>query len=248
MVVAAFIVFANALFVEDDAMPADEALRLHKAYASRRSLDERLTNRGFRRLWQERNDALAELISHRLERPLSDYRILDFGCGTGSVTSWLEFHGASPDRLTGVEIQRDKIATARETYPELTFVEANGEHLPFAVGQFDIALAFTVFSSILDPSVAKRVAAEMTRVLAADGGMIIWYDMRYPNPSNPDLRAMTRSRVRDLFPTMDAELKPMTLLPPVAERLGSLTEALYSPLASIPALRSHYFGLLRTRQ
>ncbi|WP_169516616.1 class I SAM-dependent methyltransferase [Kaistia adipata] len=229
-------------------MAADEALRLHIADASRRSLDERLANRGFRRLWQERNDALAQLLSTRLEKPLSEYRILDFGCGTGSVTHWLDLQGASPDRLTGVDIQRDRIAKARESYPHLAFVEASGERLPFAAGQFDIALAFTVFSSILDPFVAKRVATEMTRVLATDGGMIIWYDMRYPNPSNPNLRAMTRSRIRHLFPTLDAELAPLTLLPPVAERLGPLTDALYPPLAAIPVLRSHYFGLLRARR
>jgi ubiquinone/menaquinone biosynthesis C-methylase UbiE len=226
-------------------MSTDEAFRLHKAYASLRTFDERMTNRGFRRLWHERNDALAELLSRRLEKPLSECRILDFGCGPGVVTDWLSLHGASSERIIGVDLQRDRIAKARETYPDLTFLEANGEHLPFSAGQFDIVLALTVFSSILDHSMAKRIATEIMRVLAI-GGVIIWYDMRYPNPFNPHLRAMTRSRIRSLFPTLNAELNTLTLLPPVAERLGPLTDALYPPLASIPALRSHYFGLLRS--
>jgi ubiquinone/menaquinone biosynthesis C-methylase UbiE len=226
-------------------MTTDEALRLQKAYASLKTLDERKRNPGFHRLWQERNEALAELLSCRLEKPLSECRILDFGSGLGDVTAWLRLQGASPERILGVELQPDRIRSARETYPDLTFVEANGEHLPFAAGQFDIVLAFTVFSSILDHSIAKRVAAELARVLAIRG-VVIWYDMRYPNPRNAHLRAMTKSRIRSLFPTLRAELHALTLLPPVAERLGPLTDALYQRLAFIPALRSHYFGLLRS--
>jgi ubiquinone/menaquinone biosynthesis C-methylase UbiE len=80
-------------------------------------------------------------------------------------------------RLIGVDIQPSRIEKARTTHPDLNFVEANGEHLPFPAAQFDIVLAFTAFSSILDQSIAKRITTEITRVLAT-GGVIIWYDMR----------------------------------------------------------------------
>jgi SAM-dependent methyltransferase len=226
-------------------MPTDEAARLRKAYAPLRTFGELMANRGFRRFFQERNDALAELLSGRLEKPLSECRILDFGCGGGVVAGWLNLHGASSERIIGVDIQRERIMCARRTYPHLTFLEASGEHLPFSAGEFDIIIAFTVFSSILDRSIAKKVSTEIRRVLAI-GGIIIWYDVRYPNPFNLQLRAMTRSRIRSLFPGLTAELNTLTLLPPIAERLGPLTDALYPPLASIPALRSHYFGLLRS--
>jgi 2-polyprenyl-3-methyl-5-hydroxy-6-metoxy-1,4-benzoquinol methylase len=225
-------------------MPTDEALRLHAAYASRRTFDQRMANRGFRRLWLERNEALAQLLSRHLPRPLSECSILDFGCGSGVITDWLHLHGASSQRLVGVDLQADRIASARKSYPDLTFLEAAGEDLPFAARQFDVVLAFTVFSSILEQSLAKRVAAELMRVLAADG-MIIWYDIRYPSPANPNVRAMTKSRIRCLFPKLSTQLDALTLLPPVAERLGPLTDTLYPLLSSIPAFRSHYFGLLR---
>jgi 2-polyprenyl-3-methyl-5-hydroxy-6-metoxy-1,4-benzoquinol methylase len=226
-------------------MPTDEALRLHEVYAPRRTFDERMTNRGIRRLWLERNDAFVELLSRQLARPLSECWILDFGCGPGIITNWLHLQGASSQRIVGVDLQRDRITAARKAYPGLTFVEANGEHLPFSARQFDIVLAFTVFSSILDRELAGRIATELMRVLAIDG-MIVWYDMRYPNPSNPHIRAMTRSRIHSLFPMMSTQLDTLTLLPPVAERLGPLTDALYPLLATIPAFRSHYFGLLRS--
>jgi SAM-dependent methyltransferase len=225
-------------------MPTGEALRLHEAYASRKTFDERMANPGFRRLWLERNEVLAELLTRYLARPLAECRILDFGCGTGVITNWIHFHGASSRRIIGVDLQRDKVVSARRAYPDLTFVEASGERLPFPDKRFDIVLAFTVFSSILDRSLAEKIAAELMRVLAA-GGMIVWYDMRYPNPANPHVKAMTRSRIRGLFPELTSRLDTLTLLPPVAERLGPLTDMLYLRLASIPVLRSHYFGFLR---
>jgi ubiquinone/menaquinone biosynthesis C-methylase UbiE len=224
---------------------SEESLRLRNAYAPLRTIEERMANRGFRRMWTERNDALLALLSHCPAKPLSQCRILDFGCGPGDVTGWLHRQGIAEEQIVGVDIQRDKIARARETYPELNFVEASGEALPFSDGQFDIILALTVFSSILDNALAKRVADELLRVLSKQGGVILWYDMRYPNPLNPNLRAMTRSRIRGLFPDVSAELKSLTLLPPAAERLGALTDTLYKPLASVPALRSHYMGFLR---
>jgi SAM-dependent methyltransferase len=222
----------------------DEALRLREHYANLRTFDQRMQNPGFRHMFRERNNALVDLLP-RLPRSLPACRILDFGCGHGVMSDWLRNHGAQPEHLVGVDIQPDRIARARKLYPDLTFVEATGECLPFPDDtRFDVIIAFTVFSSILDPGIAQRVATELTSALAA-GGVIIWYDIRYPNPANPNLRPMPLLRVRQLFPLLDDELKSLTLLPPLAERLGSWTEVLYPKLAALPPLRSHYFGLLK---
>lgn len=88
------------------------------------------------------------------------------------------------------------------------------------------------------------VATEVRRVTRPSGA-ILWYDVRLPNPFNPNTTAMTRSRIRDLFPDFRCELQSATLLPPLARRLGPLTHLLYPPLAAMPFLRSHYLGLLR---
>jgi hypothetical protein len=47
-----------------------------------------------------------------------------------------------------------------------------------------------------------------------------------------------------IFLDYDAQLETITLLPPLARRLGFLTGWLYPTLAAVPWLRTHYIGLL----
>jgi hypothetical protein len=90
---------------------------------------------------------------------------------------------------------------------------------------------------------ASNVAREIDRVLA-HGGAIVWYDFRYNNPWNPHVRGMRRQNIQSLFPGYTLHLKTLTLLPPLARRLGHLTSSLYPLLSSLPFLRTHYLGLL----
>jgi hypothetical protein len=105
-------------------------------------------------------------------------------------------------------------------------------------------MAFTVFSSILDPSMAGNVASEIARVLRPGGGLL-WYDFRYNSPANRHVRGVSAHRVRELFPGLAGELHRVTVLPPLVRRLGPLTAAAYPALGAIPPLRSHLMGLLR---
>jgi ubiquinone/menaquinone biosynthesis C-methylase UbiE len=175
---------------------------------------------------------------------LSQCRVLDIGCGLGSLLGWFHEQGVPAEGLFGVDLLSYRIEAARKAYPAFTFIEGNAEQLDFPNGWFDLVTVFTVFSSILDDKMARRVAGNIRRVLAPDGA-VVWYDMRYPNPWNPNVRAMAKGRIRELFPQFHVELERLTLLPPLARHLGPLTEKLYAPFASIPVLCSHYLGLLR---
>jgi hypothetical protein len=62
---------------------------------------------------------------------------------------------------------------------------------------------------------------------------------------NADVRAMTKPRIRSLFPGLALDLEPITVIPPVARRLGPLTDGAYALLAAFPLLRSRYLGLLQ---
>jgi len=77
------------------------------------------------------------------------------------------------------------------------------------------------------------------------GGGLLWYDVRYDSLSNRNVRAVTAARVRELFPPLRGELATVTLLPPLARRLGPLTAGAYPLLARVAPLRSHLIGLLR---
>ena len=165
------------------------------------------------------------------------------GCGSGKVLASLLALGAQPENLCGVDLLPDRIAEAQQRYPALQFQCANAEHLDFPDDHFDLVLLFTVFSSILDGQMARNVAHEVSRVLRPSGA-VLWYDFRYNNPRNPNVRGITLARIHHLFPELEMHLRTITLLPPLARRLGRLTPMLYPLLAAIPPLRTHYLGLL----
>jgi ubiquinone/menaquinone biosynthesis C-methylase UbiE len=226
-------------------MASDEADRIQRVYTEyQRSGKWNNKNSGFQRMLRERNTALDRILAKRLPRPLSECRILDVGCGKGDLLDFLQKRGAQPQNLFGIDIQPDKIEMARQTHSLFDFQVANAEHLGFPDSHFDVVLLFTVFSSILDETIKRNIALDVTRVLQPDG-VILWYDIRYPNPQNPNVRAMTRGSIRSLFQGFDANLEPLTLLPPIAYRLGSFTRSFYGSLASLRFLRSHYIGSLK---
>jgi SAM-dependent methyltransferase len=187
---------------------------------------------------------LAVLLDKKLEKSLSRCRVLDLGCGFGSLLAWFHEKGVPAEQLVGVDLLPHRIALAEKRYPALTFITGNAEHLSLPRHSFDLVLAFTVFSSILDKAMAHNVA-ENVRDLLSPGGAVVWYDLRYPNPWNQNIKGMTISLIRDLFPSFQLDLEATTLIPQLSRRLRSRINVAYPLLASIPLLRSHYLGLLR---
>jgi ubiquinone/menaquinone biosynthesis C-methylase UbiE len=135
------------------------------------------------------------------------------------------------------------VAEAKSRYSNLHFECGNAEKLNFPDASFDLILFFTVFSSILDGDMAKNVASEAQRVLKP-GGAVLWYDFRFNNPRNPNVRGIRKKDIKILFPKLRMHLSTITLLPPLARRLGRLVTIAYPILSAIPFLRTHYLGLL----
>jgi hypothetical protein len=75
------------------------------------------------------------------------------------------------------------------------------------------------------------------RVLAP-GGLLLVYEPRVPNPFNRHT-ILLRDGDLDAAGASPREQSTLTLVPALARRLGSRTQARYERLAGVPLLRTH---------
>jgi len=114
----------------------------------------------------------AKLTSHAVSHLLdaahltSDSRALEVGCGPGHVTAMMAESGAT---VTGVDLVPAMIEMARRLHPDIAFVEANAEQLPFADDAFDVVLVNFVIHHFARPDV---VCTEIRRVLTPGGRFV----------------------------------------------------------------------------
>ncbi len=90
--------------------------------------------------------------------------ILDIGCGTGYLTNQI-FEKLNPQKIIGCDIAPNMIKVARENYPNLEFIEANGENLLFEDGSFDLVIS----NAALQWMDINKALIEIHRVLKPNG-------------------------------------------------------------------------------
>src|SRR5450759_1248747 len=112
---------------------------------------------------QQRQRAVLNTLRRHGYRTLEGKRILELGCGRGGVLHELLGFGASPELLHGTDLLPDRAADAHRLLPHIAITCADGQHLPYRSGSFDLVLQYTVFSSVLDPEVKSNLAKEMLR-------------------------------------------------------------------------------------
>jgi len=232
------------------ALPS-EVERVRAAYARRppASEDPRYSwlQAGHLFLMQERERAvLRAFVRHGLN--LAELRILEVGCGNANWLRDLLRWGGSPERLFGVDLLFARLREGRRRGPPGAGLAcASAEALPFASRTFDLVLQSTVFTSVLDQPTRGRMAAEMLRVVRP-GGRVLWYDYHVNNPSNPDVRGVTRGEIARLFPGCRIDLERVTLAPPIARRLARFSWLLCTLLEYLPLLRTHYLAVISPPQ
>jgi SAM-dependent methyltransferase len=170
-------------------------------FATNADAQERYTGRGNRasEAFHARRTA-AEQAAFLLPYLRPGMRLLDCGCGPGSITCDLA-EVVAPGEVIGLDLQPSQVERAAALARERGVVNVRFEvgsiyTLPFPDASFDATFARTVLMHLQDPLAAAR---EMRRVLKP-GGIIGLEDgdwgIDFYSPLTPALEAMQALRIR----------------------------------------------------
>jgi O-antigen biosynthesis protein len=117
------------------------------------------------RLWHDHSARYTFAVPYTVGR-----RVLDAACGTGYGSYILATHGAL--EVTGVDLDSETVAFASERYrhARLTYRQADVTQLPFADASVELVTCFETIEHVPD---AAKALAELTRVLAPQGILLI---------------------------------------------------------------------------
>lgn len=137
-------------------------------------------------------------------RSAASMSLLDVGCGVGAIHSLLE---GKFKAIAGVDVSAESLRVAKQEHGQIDYKTFDGQHLPFADGSYDMAMAICVFHHV-PPTQQQQLAAEMVRVVR-DQGLILIIEH---NPFNPvtryivntcpidkDAILLSQRRMRSLF-------------------------------------------------
>lgn len=192
---------------------------------------------------QQRERILLGALAQHGIHDLTSVQILDVGCGLGDALRRFISYGVRPERLHGIDLLPERASLARCLAPQVNFVCGNAAALPYPDARFSIVMQLTAFSSVLDPGLRARMAAEMLRVLHPSG-LIIWYDF-WLNPTNRGVKGIGPGEVRRLFPGCRYQFRRLTLAPPLARLFVGRSVLLCQMLERVPFLLSHYLAVIR---
>lgn len=176
----------------------------------------------------------------------SGMKLLDCGCGVGSITLDLA-EIVAPGETVGIDLDDQQLELARAAAAERGLANARFQvgsiyELPFADGAFDAALAHTLLFHLSDP---LRALKELRRVLAPGGIVAVSDDDYHTWVITPEDSAMRR---------VMAEIAPQVLVANGASPFYSgnlrrlLLEAGFARTEGFAIAAEHYGNLAETRR
>lgn len=169
---------------------------------------------------------------------ISESKILEIGAGQGNnVAAFLEA-GFKVENIFANELLPERLLAIQSKVLKQNIFSGNAITIDYNL-KFDCIYQSTVFTSILNEMDRKHLAEKMWSILEKDG-VILWYDFIFNNPKNANVRKVTTSEIKQLFPdAKKISFQRITLAPPIGRRVGKLYQ-----LFNWPFLRSHVFAVI----
>jgi ubiquinone/menaquinone biosynthesis C-methylase UbiE len=167
-----------------------------------------------------RRAEVAWLDEHLARSKIAEPRVLDLGCGTGSLLRHLSRNIGSG---VGADVSSDMLAHAERRAvgePKLSFAHLTRRSLPFADNQFDVVISFFSFR-YLD---WNRVFPEILRVLRPEGRFFM-VDLVRARAGVADTLGLLRSALshvirREMRPGFAQDLAALVRHPAWSDMLG----------------------------
>lgn len=204
-----------------------------KAQYNRRELTGVSQNRTYWHFADAEREAKTLRILGNYFPSFDSLTFLEVGAGQGGNIPFFHRAGIPLTNITVNELLPERIRALETNFPYCRLLPGDALTLQLSE-QFDIVYQSTVFTSILNTNDRIRLANAMWNWVKP-GGIILWYDFAFNNPSNPDVRKVTRNELKKLFPEAKAyTIKKLTLAPPIGRRVGKLY-----PYLNWPVLQTH---------
>jgi len=219
-----------------------ETEKIKERYAKRKeNIVEKHGNKTFiEKVVAEREAVYTKALKNNFTTT-GNLKLIEIGAGAGANIDFFRKLRIQDEDIIAAELLPERAKTLREKFPKITVAEGDALQLNYK-NSFDIVFQSLVFTSILDDEFRKKLAAKMWAMLKP-GGIILWYDFRFNNPANRDVKAVTKTEIRDLFPqSNNISFTHVTLAPPIGRRIGGL----YNFVNSVfPFLRTHLIAVIK---
>lgn len=191
---------------------------------------------------EEREDRYAEIVQQEF-KSTAEIKILEIGAGSGNNLLFFQQLNIAPENIYANELLDDRVETLRKNLPGINIFPGNALQLNFK-NEFNIVLQSTVFTSILDNAFREKLAAKMFDMIKP-GGIGLWYDFIYDNPKNKNVKGVSKTEIKKLFPFANKiQFYSVTLAPPIGRKAGKF----YNLINFLfPFLRTHVIAVIYKR-